>query len=314
MTRPLHLAHQFDARTHDWLRARLPAGARVDRLPEDDVWAVPEGVEVLLVTNGKLRSLARTPPAWARGLQWVHLRPTGLDEAPDWLFDIPCLTVSRGAAAIAIAEYVLAAILDFERGFAALRVTDPADWTPRRAGSLAGRSLGLVGFGEIGRAVAHRARAFGMRVRATRRRPDAGPAEVEILPLPELCAASDHLVLCAPLTAETRGLFDDATFAHCRPGQHLINVARGGLIVGDALRSALDQAIARATLDVWTEEPPAPAHWVYAHPRVVLTPHCSFRSPATEARLQEILDANLTAWLAGHPEAMTGTVWRGRRY
>ena len=314
MRRQLHVAHQFDAAQHDWLRGRLPADARLARLPADDPWAVAEGVSVLLVTNGKLSSLARTAPRWASGLQWLHTRPTGLDEAPDWLFDVPHLTVSRGAAATAIAEYVLAAILDFEKGLSGLRVTDPAGWAPRRTGSLSGRTLGLVGFGAIGRAVAHRARPFGMKVRAARRRPGADPAATEIVPLPELCATSDHLVLCAPLTAETRGLFDAKTFAQCRPGQHLINVARGGLIVEDALRDALQQTIARATLDVWTEEPPPPGHWIYSHPRVILTPHSASVSPVTEARLQEILEENLTAWLAGRPEAMTGRVSGTVRY
>ena len=314
MTGRLHLAHQFDADTHDWLRRRLPAGARIERLPADDPWRVPDGVDVLLVGNGMLRGLARTPPGWARSVAWVHTRPTGLDEAPDWLFDVPYLTVSRGASASAIAEYVMAAMLDFEVGLAALRVMGPSDWRRRSKGGLAGRALGLFGYGEIGRAIADRARAFGMIVRATRRNLGNSASDVALVPLAELCARSDHLVLCAPLTDETRGLFDDATFDGCSPGQHLVNIARGGLIVPQALRRALDGTIARATLDVWTEEPPAPDHWIYSHPRVILTPHCASHGPSTDARLQEILDANLTAWLEDQPDSMWGRVCRSRRY
>ena len=310
----LHVAHQLGAAQDEWLRTRLPPEARIDRLPAEDPWAVPEGATVLLVANGKLRSLPRSRPAWAGSLAWIHIRPTGVDQAPDWLFDIPHVTVSRGAAAVAIAEYVLAAMLDFEKQLGAIRVGQPDDWGPRSIGSLYGRSIGLFGYGEIGRAIAHRARAFGMTVRATRRRAAAATDEVEFVPLPELCAHSDHLVLCAPLTDDTRGLFDRGTFARCRSGQHLINIARGELIVAEALRIALDGPIARATLDVWNEEPPPAGHWVYTHPRVHLTPHCSSRGANTEARLQGILEANLTTWLAGRPDAMTGLINRKLRY
>ncbi|QYK43115.1 MAG: glyoxylate reductase (NADP(+)) [Paracoccaceae bacterium] len=314
MTRPLHIAHQFGADRHDWLRARLPAGTRIDRLGPDDPWGVAEGASVVLVGNGMLRRLSRLPPAWAGGVEWMHVRPTGLDDAPDWLFGLPYLTVSRGASAPAIAEYVMAAVLDAEKGLAALRVTSRDQWRAPGGGSLEGRSLGLVGYGEIGRAIAERARAFGMVVRATRRTQATAPDGVALVPLPILCAESDHLVLCAPLTEATRGLFGAATFGHCRPGQHLINVARGALIEPEALRAALEGPIARATLDVWAEEPPPEGHWVYVHPRVVLTPHCASRAPSTERRLQAILDANLTAWLEGRPDAMTGSVNRAGRY
>jgi phosphoglycerate dehydrogenase-like enzyme len=311
----VRIAHQFGAAMHDWLRQRLPATARLDRLPPEDPWRVPEGTTVLLVTNGKLRSLSRDRPVWADGLEWMHMRPTGLDEAPDWLFDLPHVTVSRGAAAVSIAEFVLATMLDFEKRLSDLRVTSPAAWAPARTGSLAGRALGLFGYGEIGRAIAERALAFGMTVRATRRNPEAAPPPgVEFVALDALCAASDHLALCAPLTVETAGTFDDARFAACREGQHLINVARGGLIRPEALRRALDGKIARASLDVWTEEPPPKGHWVYHHPRLHLTPHSSFRGPTTDARLREILEGNLAAWLAGRPEGMFGRVDARLRY
>lgn len=311
---PLHLAHQFDDQMHEWLRGRLPAGTRIDQLPPDDIWSVKPGTEVLLVTNGRLRHLQRDRPAWAAGLRWMHTRPTGLDDAPDWVFDLPLVTVSRGAAAVAISEYVLSAMLDFERGLPAQRVTSPSDWRMPPAGGLAGRSLGLFGFGEIGHAVAARALAFGMTVRATRRSNSAASEGVELVPLAELCATSDHLVLCAPLTEETRGIFDDATFARCKPGQHLVNIARGSLIQPDALARALDGPIARATLDVWPQEPPAPGDWVYDHPRILLTPHSSFRSQSTMDRVTEILSINLAAWLDGRPDAMIGRVDKAQRY
>jgi phosphoglycerate dehydrogenase-like enzyme len=317
MARPLHLVHQFDADLHDWLVRALPVGSRITRLPADDPWHGPEGASVLLVANGMLRHMPRSRPGWTLGLDWVHLRPTGVDDAPDWLFDVPHLTVSRGASAVAIAEYVLAAMLDFEKRFDVLRVADHAGWTGRDAGTLAGRTLGLVGFGEIGRAVADRARAFGMNICATTRTMGAsigGAPDVRLLPLHELCAQSDHLVLCAPLTAATQGMFDATTFGFCRPGQHLVNVARGKLIEAEALREALENRLARATLDVWAPEPPPPGHWVYSHPRVVLTPHVASVGPATGARIQAILEHNLDAWVRGEPTALFGRVDRTARY
>jgi phosphoglycerate dehydrogenase-like enzyme len=313
MNAALHLAHQFDAAMHDWLRTKLPLGSKVDQLPADDPWAVADGTKALLVTNGKLRSLSRTAPPWATDLLWVHTRPTGVDEAPEWMFDVPHFTVSRGAASIAIAEYVLAAILDFEKRLRDVRTTSRAEWSGRDVGSLAGLSIGIVGLGEIGRAVAKLANAFSMTVRAVRRRAEPLP-RVELVSFEDLCALSEHLVLCAPLTDETRSLLDERAFAMCRPGLHLINVARGALIVPDALRNALDGPVARATLDVWLEEPPPEGHWIYGHPRVLLTPHCSSTGPSTVARLQEILEMNLTAWLAGNPADMFGRVSRLARY
>ncbi|AZQ68420.1 hypothetical protein EF888_15555 [Silicimonas algicola] len=314
MKPPLHVAHQFDDAAHCWLRSHLPDGTPLDRLSPDAPWDVPEGTTVLLVGNGKLRSLTREKPQWAADLSWVHVRPTGIDAAPEWLFDVPVLTISRGAAATAIAEYVLAAMLQAEKRLPDIQVKQASEWAPRQVGALAGKSLGLFGFGEIGQAVASLAQAFGMTVRATRRRAVSSGSAVELVSLPELCALSDHLVLCAPLTEETRNLFDKTTFSQCRPGQHFVNVARGGLVVPEALREALDGPVARATLDVWTEEPPPDGHWVYTHPRVCLTPHCSSSGPSTTLRLQQILENNLGAWLAGRVEDMTGKVARDGRY
>ncbi|PTE08236.1 hypothetical protein C9427_21590 [Mesorhizobium helmanticense] len=309
----LRLAHQFDAATHAWLRERLPGEAVLHRLSADEPWAVPEGTTVLLVTNGKLRSLTRTKPSWAKDLAWVHARPTGVDEAPDWLFDVPHFTVSRGAASFAIAEYVLAALLDFEKRLGDIRVTSPESWSGQDIGSLAGRTIGLFGYGEIGRAVAKLARPFGVHILAVRRQA-APEGDAEFVPLEELCARSDHMILCTPLTPATRGLFDERAFAICKPGMHLVNVARGALIDPMALSNALDGPIARATLDVWVEEPPPAGHWVYGHPRVRLTPHCSSRGPCTEARLHVILETNLDCWLAGKPKNMIGRVSRTARY
>ena len=139
-----------------------------------------------------------------------------------------------------------------------------------------GRTLGLVGFGEIGRDVAVRAAAFGMRVLYTAHRPaeDADPVLAEYRPLADLLAASDVVSLHVPHTAETEGLIGRSELALLRPHAMLVNTGRGGVVDEDALVEALEQGrLAGAALDVFREEPLPPGHPLTRLPNVVLTPH-----------------------------------------
>jgi D-3-phosphoglycerate dehydrogenase len=141
---------------------------------------------------------------------------------------------------------------------------------------ISGQTMGLVGAGRIGTAIARRARGFGMRTVAS----DpyrAGPADPElpIAAFADVLAAADVLVLCAPLNDSTRGIIDAAALARLRPGAELINVARGGLVVeadlADALRSG---HLGGAALDVRVSEPPDPATDPLRDcPNLMLTPH-----------------------------------------
>src|SRR6185369_7097741 len=177
----------------------------------------------------------------------------------DLLGDRP-LTCSRGASAIPIAEWVLAMMLAFEKRVPEVWIHDvpTKEQQYRHLGALYGRTLGLVGIGGIGAAVAERARPFGMRMRAFRRQAGAaGPAGVEIVhSMAELVASADHVVIAAPATPETRGLFDDSLFGAMKPGAHLVNVARGTIVDQDALLRALDAGrVAAASLDAVDPEP-----------------------------------------------------------
>ena len=141
---------------------------------------------------------------------------------------------------------------------------------------LFGRTLGLVGFGEIGRDVAARAAAFGMRVLYTARRPakDVAPELAEYRPLRDLLAASDVVSLHVPHTAETEGLIGRPELALLRPHAMLVNTARGGIVDEAALVEALEQGrLAGAALDVFRAEPLPPGHPLIRLPNVVLTPH-----------------------------------------
>lgn len=270
--------------------------------------------EVLLTLPWASPNLAQV---LARGVRWVHTLGTGIDRFPLDLLGDRLLTCSRGASAIPIAEWVLAVMLAFEK-----RLPDPwihaapaGGWSRMVLGGLHGRTLGLVGLGGIGTAVARRALPFGMRVLACRR--TAAPPEVAgvelVASLAMLVASSDHVVIAAPSTPATRHLFGREIFAVIKPGAHLVNVARGALVDQDALRTALDDGrVAMASLDAVEPEPLPDGHWMYAHPRVRLSPHISWSMPGAIDLLLDSFVDNLRRWRAGEP--LTGAVDRGAEY
>jgi phosphoglycerate dehydrogenase-like enzyme len=270
--------------------------------------------EVLLTMAWGSANLAHV---LARGVRWVHALGTGMDRFPFELLGDRPVTCSRGASAIPIAEWVLAMMLAFEKRVPDVWIHDVPTKEQERMhlGSLYGRTLGLVGVGGIGAGVAERARPFGMRVRAFRRRSTvAGPAGVEIVEsITELVASSDHVVIAVPATPETRGLFDDALFAAMKPGAHLVNVARGAIVHQDALRRALDTGrVAMASLDAVEPEPLPAGHWMYRHPRIRLSPHISWNMPGAAEILIDAFIDNMRRWRRGEP--LDGVVDRAAGY
>lgn len=186
-----------------------------------------------------------------------------------------------GANARGVAEHVFFTVIAILRRF---RMVD-ADlrakgWQAGRAHSdhgheLSGRKLGIVGFGAVGREVfriGHH--GFALSVAAHTRNPDNLPPEVEALPLDDLVAASDVLVLCCPLTPETTGLLSAARIARMKPFAVLVNVARGPVVDDAALLAALgENRILGAALDVFATQPLPPGHPYLALPNVLITPH-----------------------------------------
>jgi phosphoglycerate dehydrogenase-like enzyme len=282
------------------VRARFP-GVTLVQIPERGPLDADVRGEVLLTQAWGSPNLAEV---MARGVRWVHAYGTGVNAFPFAALGEAPLTCSRGGSGIPIAEWVLAALLSFEKRFPESFVRDAASWKISALGGLWGRTLALVGFGGIGQEVAKRALAFGMRVRALRRGAGASPlAGVEMVrALPALLADADHVVIAAPATAETRHLIGGEALSHVKRGVHLVNVSRGALIDQEALRAALDDGrVAAASLDVAEPEPPPDGHWLYAHPRVRLSPHISWSMPgALELLLEPFLD-NLALWQSGRP-------------
>lgn len=302
----LVITHQYGESLAASVAAGLPPHVGFHALGDrpETAWQIPDAAEVLLVNQDSnavgLHRDMPAPPGWPSHLKWVHLRSTGIDKYPAWIFEVPKVTVTRGGYAVPIAEYVMAAMLSFAKQIPQIWASNPADWNQHKLASLHGRTLGIIGFGEIGKAIAQRALPFGMSVIGTRRSAGrSGMDGVDIVPLIQVLQRSDHIVVCTPLTAETRGLLDHAAFAITKPGAHLINVGRGPVIDTEALRGALDTTLGCATLDVTDPEPPPEGHWFYEHPKVRLSPHISGNSPETRERINAFFFDNLDRYRQG---------------
>lgn len=156
---------------------------------------------------------------------------------------------------------------------------------------LRGKTLGLIGLGRIGQAVAIRARAFEMEVLGYDPKPrEARELDIEIVSLDDLYARSDFISLHPSLTDETRGMIHADAIAKMKPGVRIINVARGPVIVDEALAAGLESGqVAGAALDVYDQEPPAADNPLIGHPAVVHTPHLG--ASTRDAQVNVAIDA-----------------------
>jgi phosphoglycerate dehydrogenase-like enzyme len=197
------------------------------------------------------------------------------------------MTNGRGVFSRSLAEWVIGALLYFVKDFARLeRNRKRGVWEVFEPDDLAGRTLGIVGYGDIGHAIAERARRLGMRVLALRKRPaPSGPdswAEQTLPPseLVTLMERSDDVVVTLPLTEETRGFVSEAAIAALKPTGVLVNVGRGPVIDEPALVRALrEQRIRGAALDVFEQEPLPDGHPLYGLDNLLLSPHCADNTP-----------------------------------
>jgi phosphoglycerate dehydrogenase-like enzyme len=257
-------------------------------------FVVPRGI---LALAPRLRWIA-TP---ATGVD--HLRGTGVLESA-----IPVTTVG-GLFGPVIAEHVFAVILAFARRLAHFGAQQRAKaWQMSRVTALEGRTIGLVGVGAIGSAVALRAKAFGMRTIGLGRGDPRGrtiPGVDQLVgreQLSDLLAAADWLVVAAADTPETRGMIGAQEFAAMKRDAVLVNVARGSLVDEDALARALrDGRIGGAALDVFATEPLSPESPLWELPNVLVTPHVATNVPEYLARAVAAFAANVRRFLAGEP-------------
>ena len=169
---------------------------------------------------------------------------------------------------------------------------------------LARKTLGIFGMGAIGSALARRARAAGMRIIYSNRTPRAEAAELEArhVSFEDLLATADVIAVTAPLTPQTRGAFGAEAFAKMKPGAYFVNVARGGLVVTDALYDALKSGrLAYAGLDVTDPEPLPLAHPLWTLENVVVTPHIGTSTSETRDDMLLLAVDNVIAGLRGEP-------------
>lgn len=302
----LVIASQLDEGFNDRLRGHA-VRPTVIGVSEERPWEAADDADVLLVVPSPgwraNRQHAR-PPSWPGRLQWVYSASVGVDFYPRWLLDAPLVTCGRGVASQEIADYVIAAIYLQAKNLEAVRVHAAATWAPAQLGRVTGSTVGIVGLGAIGSAVAARALALGCRVTAARRRNLPSPVlGVELRDdLAAVVASADHLVLALPGTDATRNLFDAALLGHARSGAHLINVGRGAVIDQAALVAALDAGrLGFATLDVTEPEPLPAGHALWTHPRVRLTPHVSSNYLAVRPALFDKIGADLDRFVRGEP-------------
>lgn len=293
----------------------------------DLVLAPDTGVATLkrLVANADgLVVRAQLPPDLfdhAPRLRAVVRHGVGLDMIPVAAATARGIPVANlpGSNTQTVVEYCLAAMLHLRRGLATLDSRLRSEgWAAARpladrGTELAGGTCGIVGVGAIGARLAAVTGALGMRVLGLTRRPDTLPPGVQAADKATLFAQSDVVVLCCPLTEQTRGLVDAVTVAAMKPGAILINVARGPVIdTGAVLRALREGRLGGAALDVHDRQPLAGNEPVFDAPNLLLTPHVAGISDTSMRAMSEQAIATLLALLRGErpPNVVNTEVFR----
>ena len=288
--------------------------------------AAPGDAELAVAEGAIARADARVDRALldrAPALRVIARTGVGTD-----LIDVPAATargvavvITPGAGAAAVAEGAIGMALHLVKRFGPLTaLVREGRWAERvgvGVGDLDGATLGVVGYGRIGRRTASLAAAFGMRIVAydpISEPPGDVPSVVHCDSLADLAARSDVITLHLPLNEQTRHVVDDAFLARVRPGAVLINCSRGGLIDTDAVWRALtDGRLSGVGLDVFDPEPPG-HHPLYRHPDVVLTPHLMGLSRrATAATFTAAARGVLDVLSGREPQAVADPGWRTQR-
>jgi len=246
-------------------------------------------VEVILNWSGRL-SLIRQVFLISHRLRWIHSRSAGLERTlfPELIASGVTLTNGSGVFSPSLGEFALAAILYFAKDFRRMiRNQMTGLWEPFNVTMASGQTVGIVGYGDIGSAVAARVRALGMTVLGLKRHISlqykhdpvvdqiyGSNQRLEMLP------RCDYVVVAAPLNEETHGLIGEAEFAVMKKNAVLINIGRGPVVSEGAMIKALsEKRIKGAALDVFDEEPLPNGHPFYTLENVLLSPHCADHTP-----------------------------------
>jgi phosphoglycerate dehydrogenase-like enzyme len=304
----------------------IKAPATLAELPDEEYQAIKEasgGAEVIVANNlGEaeqhlgdaeviLGSLPEDAFLKAKSLKWMHAVSSGADALlyPAMVESEVMLTGEKGLVGEHLADHAFALLLGLARQLPRAIRAAPEPWPLRlslRADmvELHGLTTGVVGLGGTGRAVAKRAAAFGMDVVAVDSEPVEGTPEVPQVwgmdRFDDLLRISDVVMVCCPLTKETRGMFDDRAFDLMKPTSLIVNVTRGPIIDGDALARALSSGKIRgAGLDVTPIEPLPADHALWQQTNILITPHTAGASQARVHRNVSRFVANLRKYREG---------------
>lgn len=235
-----------------------------------------------------------------RNVRWIHTLAAGVETLP---FDLlrsreTVVTNSRGLYAGALAEFVIAAMLWFAKDLRRLLINQAAHrWEPFTVERLEGRTVGIIGYGGIGRAIGRRAAGLGMNVAGVRRRQEFGEATID-----DVLRTSDYVVLSLPLTPASRGLISAERIASMRAESVLINVSRGAVVDESALVEALAaKRIRGAALDVFSVEPLPPEHPLWTLENVLISPHSADHTSDSHERAMRFFLENLRRFQRGEP-------------
>jgi phosphoglycerate dehydrogenase-like enzyme len=268
-------------------------------------------LDALLAWADVIFGLVAPPNTIARApsLKWIQVISAGVDRWVNtdvWNSRI-VLTGTSGIHSTPISEFVISLMLMFVKNAPLIfELKQARRWQFFLPQVLRGKTVGIIGLGDIGREVARLSKAFGMKVIATRRSTrEPGKARNVDLLLPrahmkQILAASDYIVLCAPLTPETHHIIGEPEFLAMKPTARIINIGRGKLIDEEALIRALDEKrIAGAGLDVTHTEPLPKDNRLWDFDNVILSPHVSGGMEDYMARATEVFCENLRRWLKG---------------
>ena len=280
------------------------AGSR----PEDFA-EIASQAEVLFSWSGS-RDLLRTVFLACPHLRWVHSRSAGVDGTlfPELVASPVPLTNGSGVFSQSLGEFALAAVLFFAKDFhRMLRNQRAARWEQFEVEEIAHQVAGIVGYGDIGRAVARRFNAMGMQVLALKRNPPAQPDPLiagfyKPADLAAMLGRCDYVVAAAPLTPQTRHMISDAAFAAMKPNAVVINVGRGPVVDQAALLRALSgKKIRGAGLDVFEQEPIPPADPIWHLENVLISPHTADRTRTWHDEAMRFFIAQYERFQKGEP-------------
>ena len=252
-------------------------------------------------------------------LRWIQALTAGVEHwisRPDLRSGI-ALTCARGTHRVAMPENILGALFHLTKPYAQATLDQrERRWVRRVSEPLAGKTLGILGLGEIGRELARKANALELRVIGTRRAAEPVAHVDRIYPpeaIDEVLAQSDFVLLLLPLTQQTDGIMNAARFKAMRAGAYLLNFGRGGLVVdADLVEAVRAKTIAGAVLDVYRQEPLPADHAFWITPGITVLPHIGGLDAHRDEIVAALFAENMGRYLAG--AALTALVDRARGY